>query len=249
MRLHRFYINKPIGTDTGKVTISDKHLLHQWRNVFRYNVLSELVLFDGGGFEYDAVIEKFGKEEAELSIKSNKRGIIPEKQIILYQSLIKKDKMEWVVEKATELGVSKVVPIISERSEKKGLNMERIKKIAIEASEQCGRADVPEVSQVANLNEALEKCENAVVFDASGKELNHKLRIMNHGKSDSLHNLYFIPNNSCLFIGPEGGWTEKEIERFKEAKAKIFSLGKLTLRAETAAIAALTISALPGLGG
>lgn len=228
MRLHRFYINKPIKDQ--KLVILDDHLIHQWRNVFRYNVGSRILVFDGFGKEFEAIIEKLTNREAGLQIVSEKKGIIPKENITLYQSLIKKDKMEWVVEKATELGVSKIVPIVSERSEKKGFNLERAQKIAIEASEQCGRADVPFVAEVASLDEILDNIEDIMVFDPSGEFLNHTS--------------CFIPHNSCLFISPEGGWSEKELEIFKEKDAKIYSLGNFTLRAETAAIVALTISKL-----
>ncbi len=141
--------------------------------------------------------------------------------------------MEWVVEKATELGVSKIVPIISERSEKKDLNMERIRKIIVEASEQCGRADVPVLGSVMTLEECImEVEEEKIVFDITGE----------HFSSSLIHNTCPV----SIFIGPEGGWTEKELELFKQKGAKIFSLGPLTLRAETASIVALTTSKLLG---
>lgn len=224
MRLHRFYINKII--DNEEVVIDDDRLIHQWRNVFRFNVGGEVILFDGSGFEYDCLIEKINNKEAILRIVDKRKGVVPDGEIILYQSLIKKDKIEWVVEKATELGVSKIVPIISERSEKKGFNIERAQKIAIEASEQCGRADVPVVERVQNLESGILDCEGEIiVLHPSGPSLN-------------LESRFKLP--ASIFIGPEGGWTEKEIERFKQAEAKILSLGNLTLRAETAVIVALS---------
>jgi 16S rRNA (uracil1498-N3)-methyltransferase len=242
MRLHRFFVNKPL--EHTREAIKDDRLIHQWRDVFRYNIGSEVVLFDGSNNEYDCVIEKLNNREAEVRLVSERKGIVIDKEIILCQSLIKKDKMEWVVEKATELGVSKIVPIVSERSEKKGFNLERARKIAIEASEQCGRADVPAVAEVINLDEALKNCGDAIVCDSSGESL--ECEAISELQTHKLSSL-------SLFIGPEGGWTEKEIEKFKffdkaqdgNSKLKIFSLGKLTLRAETAAIAALTILRLP----
>lgn len=246
MRLHRFFINKPL--EYTREVIKDEHLIHQWRDVFRYNVGSEIILFDGKGSEFDSVIEKLNNREAEVRLVSERKGVVPDKKIILCQSLIKKDKMEWMVEKATELGVSKIIPIVSERSEKKSFNIERAKKIAIEAAEQCGRADVPKIEEIVNLSEALKNSENAVIFDSNGDNLNYELRITNYGtgENSSLHDSYFINHNSFfIFIGPEGGWTEREIEEFKKSGAEIFSLGKLTLRAETAAIAALTILKFP----
>ena len=230
MRLHRFYINTPL--EHTREIIDDEKLIHQWRDVFRYNVGSEVIVFDGSGTEFDAVIEKLNNREAELRLVSEREGIVPDREVVLCQSLIKKDKMEWVVEKATELGVSKIIPIISERSEKKGLNLERARRIAIEASEQCGRADVPVLGSIMGLEECIMGAEGEkIVFDITGEPFS----------SSVIHNIYPI----SLFVGPEGGWTEKEIEIFKESNAKIFSLGKLTLRAETAAIVALTTSKLP----
>ena len=231
MRLHRFYINTPL--EHTKTQVRDESLIHQWRNVFRYNVASEVILFDGSGQEYDAVIEHLSNREATVRLVRERKGVVPEKNITLLISLIKKDKLEWIVEKATELGVSKIVPIISERSEKKGFNIGRARKIMIEAAEQCGRADVPEIGQIMNLEACIMNyAENALVMDPSAAPV---------------HNSHFITHNSLsIFVGPEGGWTEKEIERFKEAKMEIFSLGKLTLRTETAAIAALTVLGLLG---
>lgn len=232
MRLHRFYISQKI--EHTKTIIKDEKIIHQWRDVFRYNVGTEVIIFDGSGNEYDAVIEKMNNREAEVRLVSERKGILPGKdpstgsgqEITLYQSLIKKDKMEWVVEKATELGVSKIVPIISERSEKKGFNIERAKKIAIEASEQCGRADVPVVESIMGLEECIMVKEGEkIIFDSSGNSFPYPI----------IHNTHPI----SLFVGPEGGWSEKELEMFKNVNAKIFSLGKLTLRAETAAIVAL----------
>ncbi len=231
MRLHRFYINKII--DNEEVVIDDDRLIHQWRNVFRFNVGGEVILFDGSGFEYDCLIEKINNKEAILRIVAKRKGVVPDREVILYQSLIKKDKMEWVVEKATELGVSKIVPIISERSEKKGFNIERAQKIAIEASEQCGRADVPTVEGTQKIEYVMENCGGEIIiFDPRGLSMNHESEIFNHEND--------FRNSVSIFIGPEGGWTEKEIERFKQVDAKILSLGNLTLKAETAVIVAIS---------
>jgi 16S rRNA (uracil1498-N3)-methyltransferase len=237
MRLHRFYIQIPL--QHSKMIIDDDRLIHQWRDVFRYNVGSEVILFDGSGNDYDGVIEKLSNREAEVRLISEKKGIVPKdsltglgREITLFQSLIKKDKMEWVVEKATELGGSKIIPIISERSEKKVFNLGRAKKIAIEAAEQCGRADVTEIGEIMNLESAVNHAENAIIFDPSGKELR-----LGEGAGGGENS----PSNSIsVFIGPEGGWTEKELNLFKEKGAQVFSLGPLVLRAETAAVAALS---------
>lgn len=236
MRLHRFYISTPI-EDT-RTVVKDERLVHQWRDVFRYNVGSEVILFDGSGTEYDAVIEKLSNREVEVRLVSERKGILPDKKIVLFQSLIKKDKMEWVVEKATELGVSGIVPVVSERSEKKGFNIERAQKIVIEASEQCGRADVPEIGELMKLEEALKDCEEEIiVFDPIETTPPFTscspppVQVREHSGEGAV----------SIFIGPEGGWAEKELEIFKQKGAQVLSLGPLTLRAETAAIVALGV--------
>lgn len=225
MRLHRFFIETPIEGEL--ITVLDNRLIHQWKNVFRYTEGGEIILFDGSGFEYQAKIENLESGNAQVKIISKKQGIIPDRQITLYQSLIKKDKMEWIAEKATELGVYKIVPIISERSEKKGINVERIRKIMIEASEQCGRADVPEVGEIMNLESGIMNyAGKAIVFDPSGS-LSRDSYFINH-------------NSTSFFIGPEGGWSDAELDLFKQKGAQVISLGSLTLRAETAAIVAIS---------
>lgn len=227
MRLHRFYIDTPI--ENAKLSIKDERLIHQWRNVFRYNVGSKVILFDGSGIEYKCVIEKLGNRSAELVVVLSRKGIVPNQKIVLCQSLIKKDKMEWIIEKATELGVSKIIPILSERSEKKSLNFERADKIAVEASEQCGRADILEIGEIMNLESCIKNYgENSIILDPSGSSLHN---------SDSI-----IHNSLSLFVGPEGGWSDRELELFKKIKkAQVISLGLLTLRSETAAIFALSV--------
>lgn len=231
MRLHRFYINKLI--DSEEVVINEERLIHQWRNVFRFNVGGELILFDGSGFEYDALIEKITNREAILRIIDKRKGVIPDKEVVLCQSLIKKDKMEWVIEKATELGVSKIVPIISERSEKKGFNLERARKIAIEASEQCGRADVPILEGIQKLEFIIENCEGEIIFfDPRGLSLSHE--------NDFRTLLLASRNSISIFIGPEGGWTEKELLSMKEKGAQALSLGPLILKAETASVVSIS---------
>ncbi len=231
MRLHRFYIDKPIEYRT--FSIKDERLIHQWRDVFRYNVGSQVVLFDGSGNEFEAVLESINNREAEVIIGEQRKWIVPKDKITLCVSLIKKDNLELVVEKATELGVSKIIPIISERSEKKGFNLERAKKIAIEASEQCGRADVPEIKEVMNLESGIMNCnEDIIVFDPSGITTPPPSPLpLGEGAEGEV----------SIFIGPEGGWSPKELEIFKNKKARIYSMGLLVLRAETAAIAALSL--------
>ncbi|MCC7004991.1 16S rRNA (uracil(1498)-N(3))-methyltransferase, partial [Candidatus Nomurabacteria bacterium] len=229
MRLHRFFIDEQVG-NRNVLKIGNPDQIHQWMKVFRYKAGDKIYIFDNSGFEYLAEFSSLHKKEAELKIlEKNKVQNLPKKNVWLFQSLIKKDNFEWVVEKGTELGVSAFCPVESERSEKKGLNFERAGKIVIEASEQSGRGMVPEIKEVVNLEKALQICEEneifPICFDLNGEYVNQ----------NNLDELVF-EKKVGTFIGPEGGWTEKEINLFKQREIPVLGLGAQVLRAETAAI-------------
>jgi 16S rRNA (uracil1498-N3)-methyltransferase len=160
-------------------------------------------------------------------------------------ALIKKDNFEWVLEKCTELGVSRFVPIMAERSEKKNIDIERAKRIIKEACEQCGRGDLPELLEIKNLDEILSE-ENLITFDGDGEKLQSRKFSEVLGFPDVAYDatsgqtIRKLPALSLL-IGPEGGWSDRELAKFKEKNMPIYSLGNLTLRAETAAIVAAAL--------
>jgi len=230
MRLHRFYIEKAI--DGESVIVSNKDLVHQWKNVFRYNVGSEVILFDGSGFEYLAYISSLRNLGATLEIVSKKKKLKPSRFLGLAVSLLKKENTEWVLQKGTELGVSFIQPIISERSEKKNLNIDRAKKIIIESSEQSGRGDVPVINEPIKLSEFLESqipkdFQNVIALHPEGTLLDGEI-LDREG-------------STLVFIGPEGGFSEEELKLFKSKNIEVYSLGPLVLRGETASMAVATL--------
>ncbi len=234
MRLHNFFISERIG-DSREVSVTDPNLLHQWLKVFRLGKGSGVVLLDNSGLEFVSQFISLSKARAELLIlERRKNKHIPAREIFLHQSLVKKDAFEWIAEKATELGVSGIVPILSDRSEKKNLNARRVQKIMKEASEQSGRGTLPTLMGTHTLSSAISLCEgNALVFHPDAEKFS--LENFSAEKEKAL----------SLFIGPEGGWSENEIEMFREAKIPLVSLGSPTLKAETAVIAALSLMLLP----
>jgi RsmE family RNA methyltransferase len=156
MRLHRFFIEQKIQV-TEDIHVPDPSLVHQLRNVFRLQVSDQVVLLDNSGLEYLVGIVSLEKEAAVFHVKSVEQNQnIPKANVILFQSLIKKDKFEWVVEKTTELGVNAIVPILSERSEKKTVNSDRCHKIAKEASEQSGRGRMPKLYDTMLFSEVMD---------------------------------------------------------------------------------------------
>lgn len=150
------------------------------------------------------------------------------RRLSLVVSLIKKDNFEWVIQKGTELGVSEFIPVVSERSEKKGFNMERARKIMIEACEQSGRGDLAIIREPETLSDFLTGEERPIVaFHTDGP----RFSAADFSKDSDL----------VACVGPEGGWTDGEVEAFKAKGAVVARLDVPVLRAETAAVAVATL--------
>ncbi len=220
MRLHRFFIEESI---SGKIIkIFDENILHQMKNVFRLKVGDFVILFDGSGKDFECETLLLSKKEGNFEVKEIRDAYIPEKKVELYLSVIKKDNFELAARQAVEVGVSKIVPVISERSEKKNIDMERLSRIMKEASEQCGRGDVPKIVNIISFENIFDDgVEDFIVFDISGEKI----------KNIEIKNVKIL-------VGPEGGWSENERKIFEDKKIKTVSLGETVLRAETAAVVA-----------
>lgn len=226
MRIHRFFSHEKLGGSTSKL-ITHGPLVNQLKNVFRFVQGDKIVLFDNSGYDFTAVIEGYEKDTVSLTIlETNENTVLPAQETYLFASLVKKDTFEWIAEKATELGVSHIIPIISSRSEKKDLNIERLQKIIIEAAEQSGRGTLPELHGIVDLETALTQ--------------------FAHIKSIAWHTLApkFVSQDMAgtigAYIGPEGGWSEEELELFKKHGIHSRSLGPQVLRSETAVIAVIS---------
>lgn len=233
MRLHRFYVEQPLGE---VVVIKKVDLINQWTKVFRYSKGSIVILFDGRGYDVTYELQDITKSEITLASISKVKSVIPSKNVFLYLSLIKRDNFELVVQKATELGVSAIIPILSDRSEKKHLRLDRLQSIAIEASEQCGRGDILNIKDICSLDEAISLSKEQVAcfnFDTTEKLISYKNAIERKELS-----------SVALFIGPEGGWSDHENDLFKKNSVQSVTLGNLILRAETAAIAACSLATI-----
>jgi len=222
MRLHRFYIKEQIGKE---VRIEDKELLHQWQKVFRLKASDRVIVFNGGDSEYEGYFKILAKSEAVLVIDKERKVKNPtDIELHIFQSIIKKDNFEFVVEKCTEIGVSAYHPIISERSEKKDLNLERLNKIAKEAVEQSGKTMLPEIFSPESLEKAISNFDGKLfVLDFDGTDLLKTIKLETSKKIG-------------VIIGPEGGWSDGEKMFFDDKGIKSVSFGQQILRAETASI-------------
>jgi 16S rRNA (uracil1498-N3)-methyltransferase len=223
MRLHRFYVSQPLGED---VVIKDVSVINQWSKVFRYKEGDFVILFNGDSSEYYFCIRSLKNKECTLKLEKTTPSFIPTKKINLYLSVIKKDNFELVVQKCTELGVHKIIPVLAEHSEKKSLNMERLRTIAIEASEQCGRGDVPIIDDILTLRDAFARRDvslSHIVTDTDGTNYRDHKEILE-------------PTRLALWVGPEGGWGTADKKVFETGETKTVTFGTTVLRAETAGI-------------
>lgn len=227
--MHRFFISQQL--HEGPATFHDAALAHQVRVVLRMKPNDEILLFTGGetaGWDFRFRIARMADRLLGGQVTERmKNEREPRMFVTLFQALLKKDKMEWIFQKCTEVGVSRFVPICSEHSIKHGLHLERAQKILKEATEQSARALVPDINPAVSFVEAI-----TIAKNAGG------LNVLAHEK-ESHQSLDAAPSANSgisLFVGPEGGFSEKEVTIARNAGFFITSLSRRVLRAETAAI-------------
>ncbi|WP_373046423.1 16S rRNA (uracil(1498)-N(3))-methyltransferase [Vulgatibacter sp.] len=213
--------------------------LHYLLRVLRLGVGDELEVFDGSGKVYPARIVQVGDDAATLSLgEGHERARAP--RITLAQGLAKGDKLDLVVQKATELGAARIAPLQLERcvvrldAVKGADRAKRWRRIAEEAARQCGRADVPAVDEPSGLQAFLAAAASrgekvAVLWEEEG--------IVRLGAWSAAH----LGEPLALVIGPEGGLTAAEVETVRAAGGAVVGLGPRILRTETAGLAALAV--------
>lgn len=222
MKLHRFIGEYDLSKN--EVKISDSKIIKQIKAVLRFEIGDRIILSDGKGNEAEVSIISMQKNEIMCGVEKKILKNENDKIVNLYLAILKKENFELAVQKAAEVGVTNIIPIITERTIKTGLNEGRLKKIILEASEQCGRNTVPTLSPIMNFEEALTntKADEKIIFHLVDEP--------------------YKPNKNSktadIFVGPEGGFTDKEIKLAKNSGYTIALLGPLTLRGETAAIVA-----------
>ena len=204
-------------------------------NVLRLGEGAELLVFDGESGEWLATIAEAAKKRLVLSIGRRTREAETIPDVWLAFAPVKRAQTDWLVEKATEIGAARLIPVITRRTIAERVRTERLLNIAIEAAEQCGRTRVPEITEPLHLKSLVEERDpsrHLYVADENGGEAVSRA---------------FRNGPALLLIGPEGGFADEERAMVKKAGALAISLGPRILRAETAALAALsTYMALAG---
>ncbi len=233
MKRHRFFYHQLVKTTH---TLHDKELVHQIARVLKLKAGEEIVLWNGDGNEYIFNLEQVtGREIQGAVVRIEKNDREPIAKVVLYCAILKRENFELVCQKATEVGVSAIVPLMTDRTVKTAINADRLQRIVQEAAEQSGRALVPKLHPIITLCDALK--------GANDSTQNYFLDTNMSDAATASFLLEKTLSGMRLFIGPEGGWSDAERELAQKAHCTFVSLGALTLRAETAAIIASYIAA------
>lgn len=229
--MRRFYaLKENITEDT---VLFDRAESAHIRRVLRLEPGEKILVCDGSGMDYVCVLQTCGELCSARIERCFENENEPKTELALFQSVLKNEKMDIVIQKAAELGISRIVPVLTERTVVKiapedAHKQQRWQKIALEACKQCGRSRVPAVEAVLPFEAAA----------AAFAEYPLKIAAYEEEKSVGIARAVKKCRNAAYFIGPEGGITEKEHTHLLEAGAVSVSLGRRILRAETAAIAA-----------
>ena len=210
-----------------------KEQTHYIKDVMRLKIGDKLSIFNISG-EWNAIIQSYEKKGARIKVIKKVREKENEKNIWLAFSPIKQNPLNFIIQKGTELGIQKFIPILTERSMVREINIERIKKIIVEASEQSNRISVPEINSPKSLkNFLLQFPKNAyLIFCDINSDKNSLKKILEKKNNIPL----------CILIGPEGDFSENERKMIIEQNQTFsISLAKNILKAETAALSAIAI--------
>lgn len=232
MEIRRFYVDKGDIRD-GFVTVKGDEYIHMTK-ILRHKVGYKIIVNNNlDGFDYYAVISDIGKESARAEIIDTViNDTVSNVDVTLLQALPKGDKSDFIAQKATELGVKKIVFFLSEFTAEKKINIDRIKRITLEACKQCGRAFVPEVEFVNTIGELPIEQYDKVIF------------MNEHERKMSFSDVSFSNDKEkkvALIVGSEGGFSNREVNEICDKCAVSVSLGKRILRAETASVASMSI--------
>lgn len=227
MKLHRFIGEYNLNQNEVKITNLEN--IKQIKGVLRLKEGESVVLSDGLGSQVEAKITSLAHDKIICEIIRKLESSEPKKKVSLCLAILKKENFELAVQKAVECGVSEIIPIITERTIKTGLNMERLNKIILEASEQCERSVVPKLHEIMKFEDAIK---------GGGNSSANLEKVIFHTENSTEYTPSKNTNSASIFIGPEGGFTENEIILANKYGYTVASLGNFILRGETAAIVA-----------
>lgn len=226
--LPRLYVDQPLSA--GAAVALDGASANYLANVLRLQPGAKVKLFDDRTGEWLAELDEATRKRVSLRIEAHIRPREPAPDLWLLFAPIKRGRVDWLVEKATELGVARLMPVTTQRTVVDRLNLERLRAHSIEAAEQCERTALPALDPPRALNKALAEwpSERTLYFadEAGGEPLTSVAS----------------PGPAAILIGPEGGFTDAERDAIRAVpQARPVSLGPRILRADTAAVAAVSL--------
>ncbi len=232
MRLSRFFIDAPLSLGEHELPEAQAHYIAR---VLRMNEGAAVQLFDGSGSEFLGELIEVGKKRVRVSLTASLTGQ-PESSLHVHlgQGLSRGERMDWAIQKATELGVAQITPIVSERcevrlkDERADKRMAHWRQVAISACEHCGRSRIPLIHPPLSLAEWLEQTQA-------------ELKLVLHPVAEPLAS-HAKPNTLAFLIGPEGGLSDAEVTQAQKTGFHSARLGPRVLRTETAPVVALAVA-------
>jgi 16S rRNA (uracil1498-N3)-methyltransferase len=225
--LPRLFVATPLAE--GAVVELDGAQVNYLGNVLRLGVGGEVLLFNGSSGEWLATIAEAGRKRMRLRVERRTKPVEAVPDLWLAFAPVKRSQLDWLVEKATELGVARLLPVVTQRTVVERVKGERLRAIAIEAAEQCGRTLVPTIEEPVSLAKLLAE-----------REAGRTLYFADETGGEAMGTA-FSAGPAMILTGPEGGFTAEERDLIRaESNVRAVSLGPRILRAETAALAAVS---------
>lgn len=239
--MSRFFTT-PENVGEKSIRITDQNDIHHISKVLRLKIGDKIELSDSDKWEYETEISYMDKDYVEaIIIDRQKFANEPKSKVTLFQGVPKQGKMELIIQKTVELGVYEIVPVFTDRTVvtdngKFSKKIERWQKISDEAVKQCKRGIIPTVADDMVFKKMMERLKafDLVLFPYENEE-NRTIKDALRGRKD-------VPETIAIIIGPEGGFSDKEAQALKEFGAECVTLGKTTLRTETAGMVALAMT-------
>ncbi len=234
-----YFFTPAVNIREGQVFFS-KEQSHQLRHVLRMQPGQAVVVFDETAVEYQVTLTSITPQQVIGEIRSQRPSPNePRTHITLFQSLLNRDKFEWVLQKGTEIGITHFVPVVTQRSlvqdtRIKANKLTRWQKIITEAAEQAHRGRVPQLAKPSSWHTTLDQTSAFDLVLVAHVGAQRPLQTILNAQPQQ-------PKSIALFIGPEGGFSDNEVVQAQNAGAQIFSIGPRVLRTETAATVAAAL--------
>lgn len=226
----RIFLNENLNEQSEIILSKDQS--HYLLSVMRLKVGQKVLFFNGNDGEFYGIINSIEKKKTTIKILSKEREVNDQQKVVLAFCPPKGNKLDFLIQKSTEIGVREFIPVISDHTINRKINIDRLKKIIIESAEQSNQIQLPNLQNPLSFDSFVNNFSKSTILFADINSLNSSLDEIIEKKQ----------SNYILFIGPEGDFSSKEREVILQNKNfKSFSLGSTILRSETAAIAGLVL--------